>query len=347
MQTLFDILAVKLAAIDHQCEALARRQVDDLYASARYEGGGFRYPAFEEATKIWIRLIEQKEKLFCEEIARVFNIANQIPEHNFINDATTLINSYFDERHFAGRLNLFFDSLARKAQSYGVHLDPAEKRLDLAAAAYNVGVKNLIQKTRITVIAELTLHIGTNKKSPDWKSKLLTINESIELKPNFMGLGVNFNAIIDKLFRRSPKKENARISNKRTPDPLLEELYLLTESWTKILVIHYLPYIKVMRGEISYNQALDQTIKLETNKVDFDRLQMIIDLHYPEFRPAFTNLLQARDAASSIMMEHKKSYKNGRDGRRFIDPLIDTLNHIERSGDSLKKMIAEKVNAPS
>jgi hypothetical protein len=37
----------------------------------------------------------------------------------------------------------------------------------------------------------------------------------------------------------------------------LEELYLLHEAWLNALATSYLPIISVMKGEITYNQALD------------------------------------------------------------------------------------------
>ena len=41
----------------------------------------------------------------------------------------------------------------------------------------------------------------------------------------------------------------------------LEELYLLQEAWLNALATSYLPVLNVMKGEITYNQALDMFIE--------------------------------------------------------------------------------------
>ena len=99
----------------------------------------------------------------------------------------------------------------------------------------------------------------------------------------------------------------------------LEELYLLLEEWLSSLLTYYLPYMSVMKGELSYNDALDQTIDLgNSRKVNYKRLEMLIDIYFSEVKQEFALLLEKRSKAGDIMAAHKMEYKKGNlDGRQF------------------------------
>ena len=60
----------------------------------------------------------------------------------------------------------------------------------------------------------------------------------------------------------------------------LEELYLLHEGWLNAFATSNLPFISVMKGEITYNDALDMFIENnKTRTIDFKRLQMLVGLY--------------------------------------------------------------------
>lgn len=97
----------------------------------------------------------------------------------------------------------------------------------------------------------------------------------------------------------------------------IEELYLLSSQFATQLFSHYLPYLSVMENQMTYNQALDQTIEQgKAIRYDFNRIDMIIDLYFLSIREHYECLLQQRDRANEILAAHKREYKNGDlDGR--------------------------------
>jgi hypothetical protein len=127
----------------------------------------------------------------------------------------------------------------------------------------------------------------------------------------------------------------------------LEELYLLIETWVNALAMYHLPIFAVMRGELSYNDALD--IVIENNKarpVDFKRILMLVDLYFPEMKPTLDKLSEARDKAAKILAEHKREYKRGNiDGSAFASPLLDAQRDIESASKIVKEQIINQVRA--
>lgn len=125
----------------------------------------------------------------------------------------------------------------------------------------------------------------------------------------------------------------------------LEELYVLFETWSTSLFIYYLPYISVMEGKISYNDALDQTIKQGSeSSADFHRLQMLVDIYFPEVKPEFNALLEYRSKTNDILSKHKLEYKNGNiDGHKFLKPFLASQNEIDAQAQEVKEKIIEQV----
>lgn len=121
----------------------------------------------------------------------------------------------------------------------------------------------------------------------------------------------------------------------------LEELYVLAEEYANSVGGHYLPYMSVMAGELTYNQALDLTLQSGENGFpNYHRLGMLIDLYFPAVKPAFDNLIAARNEANEILSDHKRNYKKGDlDGRSFIRPLRDAITKIDQAAIQLKARI--------
>ena len=101
----------------------------------------------------------------------------------------------------------------------------------------------------------------------------------------------------------------------------LEELYVLSNKYFSILVGHYLPFRMVMEGEITFNQALDMSIE-SGSKSDCEphRVTMLIDLYFPEIKPAFDEIMDIREKLNEIIDGYKEQYKGGdTDGSQWLD----------------------------
>ena len=66
------------------------------------------------------------------------------------------------------------------------------------------------------------------------------------------------------------------------------------------LITHYLPYLRVMEGQLTYNQALDITISREDSP-NFHRMDFLVQVDFPELLPQFNAVLVARDNANEVM----------------------------------------------
>lgn len=121
----------------------------------------------------------------------------------------------------------------------------------------------------------------------------------------------------------------------------LEELYLLHEAWMNALSTSYLPFLSVMQGDITYDQALDLFIENNKNRRDdFKRLQMLVDLYFPEIKSAFSQLSVARDRANKIKAEHKREYKRGNtNGFAYAGPFIEAQKKLESESLSMRDQI--------
>ena len=188
-----NILETKLNLADRECEEEASRRINEMRSSVRYENGRLRVPNFQEAANTLVRVIYCKEKRFCAEICRVLSGPERVLESADVERAEKSIASYFDESRYRKSFESFVASVERRAKSYGVPFDSAAYRVDFFEAAYKAGIQNGSRRALASVRAELALsahgasmHTGGANASED----------IIELKPNFMGFGLNLRALI-------------------------------------------------------------------------------------------------------------------------------------------------------
>lgn len=155
---MLEILKTKLQAIDSECEATVRSEIETFYQSAKYDGNRFVVPSFNQVGAVWLKHIGVKEKLLKEELHKVMSHPNFEIGSKEITELNNLISEIFDDSRYLNRLRGFSEGLGRKASSYGIKFEPSELRLELYESSYEVGVKNTLQKARRTLTAEVTLH---------------------------------------------------------------------------------------------------------------------------------------------------------------------------------------------
>ncbi len=121
----------------------------------------------------------------------------------------------------------------------------------------------------------------------------------------------------------------------------VEELYLLASAWIIAVLTYSLPYLRVMKGDLSYNQALDITNSTGAGSgVDFKRLEMLIHIYFSELRGTFAALLEVRDRTNSILSAHRENYRQGEiNGTQFVAPLLAAQAAFESVGESFKSAV--------
>jgi hypothetical protein len=103
---------------------------------------------------------------------------------------------------------------------------------------------------------------------------------------------------------------NARRDARRLRRTKLEEFYGAHSAFIRQLSTDWLLHMRVMRNQISYNDALDIIVNREkTADPPFERAEILVALYFPELDGQFQQLLELRDAAATAINFHKQEYK--------------------------------------
>jgi hypothetical protein len=126
-----------------------------------------------------------------------------------------------------------------------------------------------------------------------------------------------------------------------------EELYVSVEKWLSGIQTNYLSVLRVMQGKLTYDGHTELTIKsAEKQTHDFTRLEMLIDVYFPETKSLYMKVHEARKAINKVWFEHERQYEGGdTDGLRFIAPFVDAQNAFETAGTHLKEQIKKCISA--
>lgn len=128
----------------------------------------------------------------------------------------------------------------------------------------------------------------------------------------------------------------------------LEDLYMVSHKYFNALVSHQFPYRMVMKGEITFNRALDLVIEWGGKK-DYEpqRMTMLIHMYFPELKNQYEEILKIRDNLSEITNGYKEQYKTGNiDGSEWLkmfQPEIELL--AEKTTQFEEKLTQLKINA--
>lgn len=107
------------------------------------------------------------------------------------------LNAVFYENRF----QIFCDAIIRHFSRFGIRIDLDAHGVNRFKARHHAGVKNKLREINGILDTELSLLISNHPKhynevSGSW------LNELLQLKPNFFGIGINLNYLISKFLRR-------------------------------------------------------------------------------------------------------------------------------------------------
>jgi hypothetical protein len=125
-------------------------------------------------------------------------------------------------------------------------------------------------------------------------------------------------------------KLSAGLAEKEFRRKKLEELYFALHTYCGKLFSTNMVWPRVMRGEITYNDANDLIIK-NHDKEDksHDVAQMLVNIYFPQLRPQLEAIIQRRDRINQIRSAFKKAYERQENCDRFIKPFWDELSGID------------------
>jgi hypothetical protein len=119
---------------------------------------------------------------------------------------------YVDHKLYLKRLQIHFDSIGRKLSGQGASADLVRFRTDLKKASVEAGALNGTRRILGSIKNDLDASVLANVTvsevtTTEWNTSFFEeANKTLELKPNFMGLGVNLNHLLARVFGR--KKHN-------------------------------------------------------------------------------------------------------------------------------------------
>lgn len=126
----------------------------------------------------------------------------------------------------------------------------------------------------------------------------------------------------------------------------LEELYLLFKRWTSITDMMYINHARAMKGDIDYQTMLEMDVERDNkNTFDFNRIEMLIDLYFPNIKPAYERVIGTCTKANQFMLSYGNQCLEGNtDGKKFIAPFLDAQNKFSQEAERVIKLIAEQAN---
>jgi hypothetical protein len=120
-----------------------------------------------------------------------------------------------------------------------------------------------------------------------------------------------------------------------------EELYTLLQKWINAIQGYYLVKGSIMSGKLTYNQGLELEIKNgESINTDHVRIQMLIEVYFPNLQTKYDQLILHRETANNIVHEHRERYRIGQtDGADFLKQLLKQQHLIGNSAAELSSAL--------
>jgi hypothetical protein len=120
----------------------------------------------------------------------------------------------------------------------------------------------------------------------------------------------------------------------------LEQVYESYAGFVEELGGSWLPYMSVMVGKISYNEALDMNIKGAPEKRNLRSLEMLVSIYFPNMQTHLTQLLHIRDKANEILHRHKLEYQHSGPIRSSAH---EEMQRVVRELSNLEELFVEAV----
>lgn len=122
----------------------------------------------------------------------------------------------------------------------------------------------------------------------------------------------------------------------------LEECFRAVHHYILVLTTHYLVWLRVMSGDLSYNEANEMLIS-EGKREDREyplSAELLIRLYFPALRGHLDSLLQIRDEMDRLHGEFVRAYRRDGEGgnyRSHRDALVRMIERLDSHQGDLKR----------
>jgi hypothetical protein len=132
----------------------------------------------------------------------------------------------------------------------------------------------------------------------------------------------------------------------------LEEVNLAFMGYSRQLCTYFIQHQAVMAGKITFNDALDLTIKGSSdNERHHEKLSMLINIYFPHMSPHVDEIGKCREAGNDIIGEFKAAYLSGvTSSQPHNNAIRSVVMRIDVVEEGLKEAIraeAKKINYPA
>jgi len=139
-------------------------------------------------------------------------------------------------------------------------------------------------------------------------------------------------------------KLNLNRDERRFRRQRLEEAFIAFMGFTKELGIHWMRFVPVMTGKLTYDQALDSVIAAKVEASHFDNLEMLLTLYWPELLTYYNRLIGIRQKGNDVLVSHKRRYLSGlsqdRESFDAMQALLNEVGQLERDFSAAAKGFA-------
>jgi hypothetical protein len=126
-----------------------------------------------------------------------------------------------------------------------------------------------------------------------------------------------------------------------------EELYIIVRKWSSTMISDHFHYVRVMRGQLSYNDALDMTLaSVEKQKYDPDRMHMICNIYFPVLSSEIKGLLDMNCKLLDIREGFKREYKCGKlKDEKMADFYLNQINVLIEDAYKLEHQVINVIKS--
>jgi hypothetical protein len=178
--------------------AITNDVLQQLTPNTKQRFGG----AFEELVSSTKRAINELGAQLVEDIPPIaMGLKGKLDEADR-DEILRICNRYVRVDVYEKRLTAFKESFERRMRGYGMTVNLSEYRFDLIEARYTAGAANAARGVVGNLRNALDLHVYADQPATQSDSSargpsfLEEANEIVDLKPNFFGIGINFNRLI-------------------------------------------------------------------------------------------------------------------------------------------------------
>jgi hypothetical protein len=203
---LVDAIKTKLMLVDKQVESAWRSDWDALHGQIQPQDRRTVAASIKAFPPITGTLIRAKAAAMMAAVSEVLAEGEGGLREDELDTLRRFVLSYFDASRYLERMTTFLGSVERKFRRMGLTFRAAEWRTDLPESLFEVGVRNTLLDMCASIEADFAIIAARRTtETTTCPSALSSVNECLELKPNFFGFGVNLNALIQKLLHRLKK----------------------------------------------------------------------------------------------------------------------------------------------